>query len=871
MLKLALREVLAHKRRLVSTIVAIVLGIGFLSGIYVLSDTVKRTFDDLFASVYRDVDVVVEPRSLLGGAGGGGGGGGESEGFAPRRLPGVVLETARAVEGVDAASAYLRGYAQPLDGRGKLVGGTNSFAFGIAWIADARANPFAITAGRPPAADDEVVLGRTTMRLGGFRIGEEIRIQSRSRTGTYTIVGEMRFGTADSPAGAHVSAFTLTEADKIFGAEGKINEVFLVAREGVDPAALKAAVVQATNADTRIDARLDVLTGAEMAAKEASRFRDQLENFTKFLAAFSLLSLVIGGFVIFNTFSIIITQRRRELALLRAVGAERRQVTTAVLVESVILAAVGSVAGLGAGLLLAWGVREGLGVAGIQIPAQSLVIAPRTVVLALGAGMLVTVVAAVYPAVRASRVPPVEAMREAAFEARRLSVARLLVGLGVFAVAIAVLAWGLGYDGVGDAGVIRVMGSFVLVMILMLPLIGPHLVRPFARSAGKPLDGRGISGHLARQNAMRSPRRTALTSYALAVGLALVGLIAVFASSFNALIDSAIDGQLRGEFVVQAEGPRGLDPAVAGELRSAPGVQAVTGFRLGRVRFEDAAGDDGPPFIVGLDPSVIDQLVAIPMAQGRMADVGVDEIAVDKAEASANGWKIGSPVPVVFRDTGRVELRVGAIIDAGQFRAFTQGATRIISLQTYDKYFADPVDFQVYVKAAPGEDLEALQDRLATTLAPYSSARLTDQIGFRKTVRDQIDPFVYFIYGLLFISILIAGVGVANTMKLAVTERTRELGLLRAVGMVRGQSRTMVRWESVLISVFGALVGMLAGVAYGIALLRVLRKQGFTELVVPYGQLGVFLVGAFALGVVAAWGAARRAAKLDVLRAIATE
>jgi putative ABC transport system permease protein len=395
-------------------------------------------------------------------------------------------------------------------------------------------------------------------------------------------------------------------------------------------------------------------------------------------------------------------------------------------------------------------------------------------------------------------------------------------------------------------------------------------VRPFARTAGRALDGRGMSGRLARQNAMRSPRRTALTSLPLAVGLALVGLIAVFASSFNALIDSAVDGQLKGEFVIQAEGIRGISPDIANQVKTVPGVQASTAFRLGRVAYDDKA-DRGDAFIVGLDPSVVDQVVSIPMAQGRIADVGDGEIAVDKEEAKANGWRIGDLVPVQFRDTGRKELRLAAIIDAGQFRAFTQGATRIIDLRTYDENFTDVFDFQVYVKAAPGTNLDDLQGRLGEVIKPYGSARLTDQVGFRKTVRDQINGFVYFIYALLGISVLIAGVGVANTMKLSVTERTRELGLLRAVGMVRGQARSMVRWESVLVSVFGAVVGIIAGVAYGIALLQALRKQGFTELVVPYGQLVVFLLAACVLGVVAAWGAARRAARLDVLRAIATE
>jgi putative ABC transport system permease protein len=861
MLKIAVREVLAHKRRLVSMLVAIVLGVGFMSGIYVLSDTVKRTFDDLFASVYRDVDVVVEPRSLLGTEGSGGGG------FGPRRLPGSVVGQLAEVEGVASASGFVRGAAQPLDGRGRLVGGTNSFAFGIGWIDEAKANPFNIVAGRAPAADDEIALGRTTFRLGKFALGDQVRIQSRNPTKTYTLVGEMRFGSADSPAGAHVTAFTPAEADRVFSTDGQVNDVFLVAETGITAEQLKANVTAAADG---FDARLEVLTGAEIAAKEASEFRDQLENFTKFLAAFSLLALVIGGFVIFNTFSIIITQRRRELALLRAVGAERRQVTVAVLVEAVVIAVTGSLLGLAAGIGLAWLVRAGFDLAGIQIPAQSLVLAPRTVSLALGAGMLVTVGAAVYPAIRASQVPPVEAMREAAFEARRLSSLRLVAGALVLAVAIAVLVWGLSYDGVGDTGVIRVMASFVLVMILMLPLVGPNLVRPFARSAGKPLDGRGMSGHLARQNAMRSPRRTALTSYALAVGLALVGLIAVFASSFNALIDTAIDGQLKGDYVIQADGVRGISPEIARQIRTVEGVQASTAFRLGRVQYEDEEGRDNP-FLVAFDPQVVDQLVEIPMAEGRISDVGDDEIAVDKVEAEANGWKIGDKIPVTFRDTGRQELRLAALIDASRFRAFTQGAGRIVSLDTYGRNVTDVFDFQVYVKAAPGTDLDALYDRLAGVIEPYGAATLTDQVGFRQTVRDQIDPFVYFIYGLLFISILIAGVGVANTMKLSVSERTRELGLLRAVGMVRGQARTMVRWESVLISVFGALVGMLAGVAYGIALLRVLRRQGFTELVVPYGQLVVFLLGAFVLGVVAAWGAARRAARLDVLRAIATE
>ncbi len=867
MWKVIWRGLAARKRRLVATSLAIVLGVGFISGVSVLSDTVRQAFDDLFADVYRGIDVVVVPEGQLRG------------GFrqSPKRLDPALLEEVRALPEVAAAVGTVRSYAQVLDATETPLGGSNAPTFGEAWNDAPGLNPFTITEGRAPRDVGEIAVDRNTALVGDLAVGQDVSVLTLSGRETFRLVGLTRFGAADSPAGASYVHFDRRDADRLFRSEGRYDQFAIAATAGT-PAATARDAVAAAIGDDGPEGGLEIVTGAEATSSRQNDLQEGLRGFTTFLLVFGYVALLVGSFVIFNTFQILVAQRRRELALLRAVGARRGQVLRMVVGEGAAVGVVASVLGIGAGIVLALGLRALLSALGFRLPVSGLVLRPTTFVVGVVSGIVVTIAAALVPAWRAARIPPVAALSEGLVERRRRSTVRIVLGLVTLAVALVTLLAGLRATGNPAVYGVGVAGGLTLVAFALL---GPALLVPFTDGPGRLLRARGVAGRLAQGNVTRSPRRNALTALALTVGLALVGMIVVFAGSFQKQIDRTIEGRFAGDFFVTSSArivP--LPSVVADRLREVPEIAAFT-----RVRFAfggavvDEAGEEvqGASGLVAVDTATVGSTVDLPVLEGRISDVGPGAIALDRRTTDRLGIGLGDTVNVRFRGDP-VLLRVGAILDGDEVAAFFQGVTALIDIATWDANYANPVDALVYVDIAPDANGETSPAAIAAARRSIEAAMddlptvvVSDLASYRRLVQGQLAPFLGFVFALLGISVIIAGMGVANTLKLSVTERTRELGLLRAVGLHRRQARSMVRWEAIVISVFGAVAGLGIGAAFGVFLMISLRSQGFTEIAVPVLPLVGVTLGAAVLGLVSAAGAARRASRLDVLAAIATD
>ena len=607
--------------------------------------------------------------------------------------------------------------------------------------------------------------------------------------------------------------------------------------------------------------------------KRQSEFKDRLKGFTVFLTVFALVALFVATFVIFNTFQIILSQRQREMALMRALGARVGQLMRSVLLESAVIGLLASFIGIGVGLLVALGLKAVLTAAGFPLARGGLSLDGVTVRNGVLAGVISTVVAAVVPAWRASRVPPVAAMAETVLEHGKASRGRIALGVLVMAGATFLLVSGLRTT--GNPAVYRVGASAGAVIVGLL-LLNPVLLVPFTRSAGAPARLRGVAGQLAQENVLRSPRRNALTAFPLLFGAALVGLLLVFTASFKAQIFSTVEGQFKGDFFINTKG-RGLgfSPEVAKAVAKVDGVEALTPVRFffGDSKLEDGRGGSTSDPLVAVDTSSVLETVSIPVLSGAIGTMVKGDIAVSSETARKYGWKVGEQLTLVLRGDARNPVRVAAVIDAAKVIGLFQGASALIGIDTFDAFDPFKLDQVVYVKTTDRNRTQTavMKQRLTDAVKAYPTTEVGDLASYKKLVDQQVAPFVNFILILLCISVFIATVGVANTMKLSVAERTRELGVLRAVGMHRRQARSMVRWEAMTISVFGVILGAGLGAGFGVAIMRTLRSQGFTESVVPVRQFVVMGVVAAALGLLAATGAARRVSKLDVLRAIAVE
>ncbi len=876
MLRATLKGLLAHRVRLILTACAIALGVGFMAGTFILTATISHGIDNMFASASAGTDVIVRPVASSTGSSGGNS---NSQSLARSTVPASLVSQVRQVRqvaGVAAADGATSDRAGIVGSDGKVIGGRSGFA--VSYPPDAAlASAYPLRQGRAPAGPTEVAIDAATAAQQGLHVGDRVRVVAGGRARPFTISGIVGFGQADGPGVVGMVAFDAVTAQQLYGRHNTYDEIDLKAAAGVTPAALRSRVAGVLPSDD------EAVTAASAAATQASDLRGQISFLTNGLLAFALISLFVGAFIIWNTFSILVAQRTRELALLRALGASRRQVLRSVLVEAAVLGLVASLAGLGLGVLAASGLQALLRGASINLPSTGLDLPVGDAALAVGTGVLITLVAAFAPARKATLIAPIAALRTTTpavggFSTRRPSMqaseampsmggrrSRLVSGAVVAVAGSAALLAGLfGHTGAGSL----LVGGGALAAFIGVTVLCPLFAKPLAGAIGAPLRRLpGRTGVLARDNAMRNPKRTAATAAALMVGLALVAASAVLDASLKRAADQAIDQGTLAELYVQPADPdSGLDPALAHSIAAQPGVAAV-----GEVR-ETEGTIAGASFqkVDGVDPAVVGQVADLKVKSGSVAALSdaAGNLLVSASAAKSHHWTVGSAVPVKLdKSKGAGTLRVvGTFAGKGSFGDY------LISLTSYDQITGQPTDTLLMVKAVPGAPVAALKARISGLLGAYPGAKVLDQAGFKQATGATLDQILNLLVALLALAVVIALLGIVNTLALSVVERTRELGLLRAIGMRRGQVGAMIAGEAMIIAIFGALLGIVLGVGLGSALAAALtRGNGAAVVAIPGTQLLVYVIGAGFAGILAAIAPARRAAKLNVLTAIASE
>jgi len=849
MFRIALRRLATGKRRLAGTVLAVFLGVAFLAGTLALSDTLRANFADLFAAANSHTDVVVRSAGQLKASGDAG------PGLTQRGLlDASVVRQVAAVPGVADAVADIQGYGQILGADGKAIGGNGPPRLAGVWITDPDLNAYRLVAGRAPSTPDEVVVNRGAAKAGHLEVGDGTIVETPEPV-RVTIVGIATFGTADGFGTSTFVAFTPEGAAAHLTKDpGKVSRVLVKAQPGVSQATLAARVQAAVPAS----ARAETITGAQLTKENVD---DVTSGFLAALSAFLLIfagvALLVGTFSIYNSFSILVAQRTREAALLRTLGARRRQIIGAVLAETLAVGVVASLAGLVGGFGLA-GLLKGLfDSAGFALPAAGLTVSATSLVVAFAAGVATTVVAGVAPAVRASRVRPLAALRDVDVDRSGASRARAVVGAVLSALGVAVVVSAVaGHAGLGRTG----LGS--VLTLAGLVVLGPVVAGPAVAVLGWPAARfRGVTGAMARENARRNPRRTAGSATALLVGVGVVVVFTVFASSLRASMARSVDESFGGDLTISAPSfGGGLSPQLASTVAGLPQVTEATGLGKGVALVGGTAEGIGVA-----DVPALSHLLRLDVAAGTLDGLGDGQLAVSSDAAKARGWHVGSVVSVGFADGTSRDLTVGAV-----YRSTEVAGDYLLPRATWAPHAPQDTDRLVFVSLRPGvapADGEAAVIRAAV---PFGRPAVQDRAGYVAAATQRIDMMLGIVYVLLALSILIALMGIANTLALSVHERTRELGLLRAVGQTRTQVRAMLRREAVIVALFGTLGGVGLGVFLGWALVSAAGTD-VARLTIPVGRLAAVVVAGAVAGVVAGVRPGRRAARLDVLAAVAAD
>jgi putative ABC transport system permease protein len=840
--RVAVKSLVARKLRLVLTATAIVLGVMFLTGTLVLTDTLNRTFDTLIGTAYQHIDFEIRGRAAFDDNASAAGGGPSGR----RPIPESVAAAVRGVPGVAHADGSVSGYAQLVAG-GNAVGNAAS-ALGFSFDPDRELSSVRLVDGSAPVTADDVVIDRGTATKYHFVIGDRVRILLGTAPQSFTITGIVTFGTADNLAGTTLAGFSLPTAQALFGAKGSYDTINVLAKTGADDVSLARAIARILPPD------VEVVSGQTVASELSSAVSNALSFLSTVLLVFALISLFVGAFTIFNTFSITVNQRTRELALLRVVGASRRQVFRSVLGEAALLGLGASVIGLGLGVLAAAGLKSLLGAFGVTLPPAPLVFEARTVAVAIALGCGVTVISAIGPARRAVRIAPVAALgalqEDQGDSLRRRAISGSLVAI----CGIATLVAGL------TGSTILLVGLGAAATFVGAGMLAPILARPISGTLGRPLAGLlGTPGRLGRENSMRSPRRTAQTAAALMVGMALVSAIAVIGASLSGSATSNLDNAVSADYIIT--GPSsGFSTSVAPAVARIPGVGTVTTVYKGQFEVRGS-----PASLGAVTPVELPRTVNLVLTAGSGAPaLGAGRLLIDTTTASAKHLTVGSVVPVTFAQTGPTTITVGGI-----FKANPLIGSYLVGTGVFAAHFANPLPVAVLIATQPGAaHVEAAVNRY---LDAYANVGLQTRGQFERSQQATVNQELGLVYVLLALAVVVALIGIVNTLILSVFERTHELGLLRAVGVKRRQVRTMIRCEAIIIALFGATIGVIMGAGLGVAFAASLKQQGITEIVVPYTRLVGFLLLAALLGLAAASWPARRAARLDVLAAIATD
>jgi putative ABC transport system permease protein len=858
MARLILRGFLQRKLRVVLTAIAIALGVALMAGTYILTDTINQSFAGIFKTAAKGDSVVVTPTETLGNQT-------RSE---TSPITEQMLARVRGVPGVAKAAGGIFTTATFLDVKHKRLTSGGAPAF-VAGLVPPPFESFKPIEGRFPQGPNEVAIDQATSERSNLKVGGAMLVAGRAPAKRYAIVGIVKFGGGESFGGAGAAVLTSTEAQRVVGEVGRFDQIDVAAAPGVTPAQLQASIRAV------LPRTVDVRTGAQQAAKNTSDLEENLSFLRTFLLVFAYVSLVVGAFIIFNTFSITVAQRAREFGLLRTLGASRAQIMREVVAEGLLLGVVGAVLGLFAGIGLAPALDQLFKAFGADLPDSGTVLETRTIVVSLLVGIVITVLAGLQPALRATRVSPLAAMREG------LEIPpRIITGVGLVARAGA-LAVIVILAGVLLSPVLFVVGFVVLaiyVTYLLVKLIRAgrpshyRIIPALARTIGALVAWRGVTGRLAKENSIRQPGRTMVTAAALTVGIALVAFVSVFADGLKATINQTISRSFAGNLIVEnSQGggeQQGIPAALAPAVEGVPGVARVAPVAFTVGRQQDSKSN---ATITAIEPSTFAGVYKIEWRQGSDATLaglpGGGTIA-SKKYAKAHHLRVGQAISVLTPANRHVTLRVLGIVkeEFGILQDLT------IALPLARSAFGlreDAFDFVAYKPGADNATVQPAIDRLLTAQFPQARSRTGQQ--FKDEQAKQVNTLLTLIYVLLALSVIVSLFGIVNTLILSIFERTRELGMMRAIGTSRRQVRQMIRYESVITSLIGGVLGLVIGVVAAL-LVAVLALSGSGYVIaVPVGTLIVLLVVAALAGVIAAQLPARRAARLDFLSAVTSE
>ncbi len=846
MLKISLRSILSHKLRLALTAIAVVLGVAFASGMLMLTNALDRTFLSIFETTAQDVLVAPEPAvesDITQGTGD----------AAPLLVSQSLVEEIRALDGVAVASGQISANgAYLIDAEGEVVGAVGPPALGVDWTAEAEVLPATITQGREPQEEFDVVVDEVTFPKIGIGIGDPLAVLTPQGRVDTTLVGVFRFGETGGLAGATITAFRPDTAQSLFAAPDQWSFIAVAAAEGFSDEEVAASIAPI------VGDGFTVQTREEQVEASAGALREGLGFINYILLGFAGIALFVAAFLIYNTFSMLIAARGREMALLRAVGATQFQVLLTVLIEAVVLGLLAALLGVAVGYGLALAMKAGVSALGLDLTA-GVTLTPNAIIVALVLGLTVTVVSAVAPALRAARIRPVEALRQASATPDRPS--RLVTGLGIAALLVAALLFVPAFVSEEPDPGRTAIGALLLLTsgILLAPVLAVGFaaaLTPLLTAAG------GVPGRIAGRNAGRSPRRVAATASALIVGLALVSAVTVIVASAQRSLEELIDDQFGAELIVST--PTGQQPFATGvgdTIAEIDGVEYVVRQSVGPASLGgETIG------ITALGGGPVESVYSLEELDGDLDALGAGTAIVGRSFAENNGLGIDSEVALLFPSGEQRTLQIVAIFEPS---VLLEGL--VLSMDDYRDVGGAAQDTLLLITVDAEADSESVVQQVESAADSNPLLQVADQTAVKEQNAAQLNQLLYIIYAMLGLSIIIAALGVVNTMVLSVLERTRELGMLRAVGAGRRQVRRMIRWEAVLVSLLGAVAGLAIGIVAAAGLQRALATTGIDQLVIPSGTVVVLLIAAVVIGVVGAWFPARRATKLNILDAIATD
>ncbi|MER7998014.1 FtsX-like permease family protein [Streptomyces sp. NPDC095613] len=847
MFRTALRNVLAHKARLLMTVLAVLLGVAFVSGTLVFTDTLGNAFHKQSAKNYDDVAVSIDVFDTS-----------HSDDPKERKLPSGLddktLDKLGALDGVASVTPRVTGFAGVADANGKLIGTEwatkgGNFQPGE----DGKDRDYTFTDGTGPARAGQIALDKATAAKGGYEVGDRVRVAADGTAREYTLAGIFTTEDGEVNAGGTLTLFDTATAQKLYREPG----LFGTATLSADAGASEKKILRET--EKILPANAEAETGQELAAKQAKAIETQLSSLNQMLLAFAAIALFVGVFLISNTFTMLVAQRTKELALMRAVGASRRQVKRSVLIEAAVVGVFASVAGFAGGIGLAVALRSAMGLTGAKIPAGPLVVSPTAVGAAFAVGVLITVFAAWLPARRAAKIPPVAAMSSVHAVATtkslvvRNSIGGILTLLGAGAIVAGAAAGSDGRILIGAGAFLAMVGIIILIPLLSRPVIA--LVRPLLIGVF------GVSGKLAGLNAVRNPRRTGATASALAIGLTLVTGLSVLGVTIGQAVDKATTDNIKADYLLTMAGAESFGPESLRALEKASVVTAVSPQQPVSLTIKD-------DWVSGsaVTPNDVDQVLNIKTVSGSTKTLAEGGIAVAEKTADSKKWKVGDTLPVTFADGKKAGLKVGAIYEDNELLSAVTVSTELAGPHEPDAYIRD-----MLVKTEGGAS-DANEQALVDALGKNPAVTIMDHDAIRNAYSGFINTALYIMYGLLAMALIIAVLGVVNTLAMSVFERQQEIGMLRAIGLDRTKVKRTIRLEAVVISVFGAVVGVALGTFLAWAIGETIKSSipGYA-LVLPWDRIALFLVLAGLVGVLAALWPARSAAKLNMLTAIKTE